>query len=81
MAVKDFILECIREKGDYPDASVSFLESALLDSFDFISLIADIEDKFDVSLDLAEYDPEFFTTANGLTAIVEKTQAKYADGI
>lgn len=76
MEVINFILERIREKGEYENPAVSFVDSSLLDSFDFITLLANIEEHFGCSLDLSEYDPEFFTTGNGLATIAEEARKK-----
>lgn len=51
----------------------NLVAEGLLDSFAFIELIADIEDRIGAELDLSEMDPAEFTTVGGL--IREMTRA------
>ena len=48
------------------DKSTDLLSTGVLDSVVFIELIAFIESETGCALDLAEVDPEDFTTAEGL---------------
>lgn len=60
----------------------SLVDSGIFDSLSFLDLLAAIEDKFDVEIDLTGYDLEYFVTLDGLTLITteaeskEKTEAK-----
>ncbi len=71
MEIKDFILKRIRERGEYTDTASSFVTAALLDSFDFIALLTDIEEAFGIRFDLTGYEPDYFTTADGLAEIAD----------
>lgn len=76
MEISEFLFSRIREKGEYSDPKDSFIALGLLDSFDFISLLADIEENFSVRFDLSDYEPDYFTTAFGLIEITEKLMRK-----
>lgn len=63
--------EIAAEKG-FGDVQIGdgfhFFESGLLDSFGFIGLLTDAEDRFAVAVDFTELEPEAFSTLEGLTA-------------
>ena len=60
------ILSEIRPEVDF-SASGDFLEDGLIDSFDLISMVSDIDSKFGISIDGTKILPENF---NSLQAIV-----------
>jgi len=51
---------------------VSLIDDNVLDSFDIISIIAEINDKFDVTITADEIIPENFNSARALYALVER---------
>lgn len=54
-------LEGLQIDGDF-----DFFDSGVLDSFGFINLMADVEERFQVELDFSDLDPEDFSTLDGL---------------
>lgn len=48
------------------DGDFHFFDSGVLDSFGFINLMADVEEKFNVELDFSDLDPGDFSTLDGL---------------
>ncbi len=62
------------------DPATSLVRVGLLDSLGFTELIAAIETRFDVELDLLSADPEEFMTLAGLTAATERAKAQAAPG-
>lgn len=69
MDIRQFLLDTVRQKGVYDDTAVSFVGNGLLDSFEFIELIADLEKKLGISYDLSDFDPDEFTCVDGLLKI------------
>jgi len=72
--IKEFILKKIEEKCDlmgipfdYDELSDEFslTGTGVFDSMDFMNLIADVEENFNVEVDFSNHDPEYFTTLNG----------------
>jgi len=54
------------------------VDAGFLDSLGFVELLATIEEKYGIEIDLFEYDPEYFTTIDGLVAIVSGSQEQAA---
>lgn len=65
------ILEELRPEFDFR-SSKDFIEDGLLDSFDVISLVSELEDKFDVIIDALDILPENFNTVQAISEIVKK---------
>lgn len=65
------ILEELRPEFDFR-ASKDFIEDGLLDSFDVISLVTELEDKFDVLIDALDIVPENFNSVQAISDIVKK---------
>ena len=63
-------------KGLHPEIDFetheSLIDDSVLDSFDIITIIADINDKFDVAVTADEIIPENFNSALALYALVER---------
>lgn len=67
------ILEDIQPDVDFETAE-HLIDDHLLDSLSIISLIAELEDAFDISIDAAEMTPENFNSAANLWKMVERLQ-------
>lgn len=65
------ILEELRPEFDFR-TSKDFIEDGLLDSFDVISLVSELEDKFDVLIDALDILPENFSSVQAISDIVKK---------
>ncbi|MHB1452338.1 MAG: phosphopantetheine-binding protein [Saccharofermentanales bacterium] len=48
------------------------IDSGILDSFDIISLIAEIDQEFDVQIPAEEIIPENFNSAEALQALIDR---------
>ena len=70
----DTLLEIL--KGIHPDidfaSNHSLIDEGILDSFDIITIIADISDKFDVTITANEIIPENFNSVDAMYALVER---------
>lgn len=56
----DFTVEC------------ALIDDGILDSLDIVTLITEINDKFDISITAEEIVPENFNSAAALMALIEK---------
>lgn len=67
------ILNEIDDTIDYENET-KLIDDHLLDSFSIISLVSELEDAFDISIDAAEMTPENFNSAANLWKMVERLQ-------
>lgn len=65
------ILQELRPEMDYR-ASQDFIGDGLLDSFDIVALISELEEKFGILVDALDIVPENFTSAEGIAELVKK---------
>lgn len=70
------LLEILNEIDDTIDyeTETGLIDDHLLDSFAIISLVSELEDAFDISIDAAEMTPENFNFAANLWKMVERLQ-------
>lgn len=70
------LLEILNEVDDTIDyeTETGLIDDHLLDSFAIISLVSELEDAFDISIDAAEMTPENFNSAANLWKMVERLQ-------
>lgn len=70
------LLEILNEIDDTIDyeTETGLIDNHLLDSFAIISLVSELEDAFDISIDAAEMTPENFNSAANLWKMVERLQ-------
>ena len=70
------LLEILNEIDDIIDyeTETGLIDDHLLDSFAIISLVSELEDAFDISIDAAEMTPENFNSAANLWKMVERLQ-------
>ena len=66
------ILNEIRPEFDYTD-SEDFIEDGLLDSFDIISLISILEEKYNIKIDGLDIVPENFSSLESIAALIQKS--------
>ncbi len=70
------LLEILNEIDDTIDYTVEkhLIDDHLLDSFSIISLVSELEDAFDISIDAAEMTAENFNSAESLWKMVQRLQ-------
>lgn len=70
------LLEILNEIDDTIDyeSETGLIDDHLLDSFAIISLVSELEDTFDISINAAEMTPENFNSAANLWKMVERLQ-------
>lgn len=69
------ILNELRPEFDFAN-SENFIEDGYLDSFDIVSLIAMIEEKFNISIDGLDIVPENFISYEAIFALLKKNGAQ-----
>ena len=65
------ILNSIRSDIDFT-AEEKLIDDSLLDSFDIISIIAEVNSVFDIDISADDITPENFNSAAALYALIEK---------
>ena len=65
------ILSDLHPDIDFETAK-NLVDNKILDSFDIVSLIAEINDNFDVAISAEEITPENFNSAENIWALVER---------
>lgn len=70
----DELIEILTEM--HPDIDFEkedkLIDDNILDSFDIVSLISEIQDNFDVTLDASDIIPENFNSAAALYALIDE---------
>lgn len=63
------ILSDIRPDVDFENET-ALIDDGILDSFDVVSIISEIDDKFGVQIRISELDPENFNSAEAIWNLV-----------
>ena len=67
------ILESLRPDVDFA-AETALVTDEILQSFDIVSLVGEINDTFDVEITPVDLVPENFNSADAMLALIEKLQ-------
>lgn len=65
------ILSSLRPELDFRN-SKNFIEEGLLDSFDVVSLVSELEEQYNILIDALDILPENFGSAEAIAEIVKK---------
>ena len=65
------ILKGVRPDVDFENET-ALVDDGILDSFDVVSIISELDDAFGVQIRIAELDPENFNSAKSILAMIEK---------
>ena len=65
------ILKGIRPDVDFENET-ELIDAGILDSFDVVSIISEIDDAFGVQIRINELDPENFNSAEAIWSLIEK---------
>ena len=65
------ILENLHPEVDF-ETCTTLIDDKILDSFDIVTLVAEIDAEFDVAIPAEELVPENFNSASALYALIEK---------
>ena len=69
------ILEDIQPEADY-ETCQTLIDDHILTSLDVLSLVAELEDEFDVTIPTVEIIPSNFNSVDAIAAMVERLQEK-----
>ena len=69
------LLNNLRPELDYR-SSQNFIEDGMLDSFDVVALVTDLEEEFDVKIDGLDIVPDNFVTVQTIADLVRKNGGK-----
>lgn len=67
------ILEELRPDVDFENET-GLIDNAILDSFDIVSLVGELNETFDIEVKPTDLVPENFNSAAAILALVEKLQ-------
>ncbi len=67
------ILKAVRQDVDF-EKETALIDDDILDSFDIISIVSDLNDAFDVDITADELEPENFNTLDAIVALVKSLQ-------
>ena len=72
--MKDTIIDILSELVENVDfeSCTTLIDDKILDSFDIVTLVAEIDAEFDVAIPAEELVPENFNSASALYALIEK---------
>ena len=70
----DELLEILKDLHDDVDyeTCTSLIDDRILDSFDIVTLVAEVDDKLDVQIPPEELIPENFNSASALWALIQR---------
>ncbi|MCH5213847.1 MAG: acyl carrier protein [Muribaculaceae bacterium] len=64
------LLQSVRPDIDFENEK-SLIDDGILDSFDIVSIISEIDDVFDVQIRIAELDPDNFNSIESIQALID----------
>ena len=70
------ILTDLRPEFDFNQEGVDFIEDGMLDSFDLVTLVSDLDRVFGISIDGLDIVPENFCSVNAIARLLIKNGAK-----
>lgn len=65
------ILEGIRPDVDFRNET-ALIDDGILDSFDVVSIISELDDAYDVQIRIIELDPENFNSAESIWNLIQE---------
>lgn len=69
------ILKNLRPEFDFTE-SKDFVEDGFLDSFDIISLVSALEEKYQIKINGLDVTPEHFCSAEAIVGLIRKSGGK-----
>ena len=72
--MKDQVLEILNDiNGDVDyETETALVDDGLLDSFELVSLVSELNSAFDITITVVDFVPEYFNSLAALTAMVER---------
>lgn len=69
------ILTQLRPEYDF-NQEVNFIEEGMLDSFDIVTLVTELEEAFGIEVDGVEILPENFSSLDAIESLVKRSEQK-----
>lgn len=69
------LLKSVRPDVDFENET-ALIDDGILDSFDVVSIISELDDQFDVQIRITELDPENFNSAEAIWKLVQALKSK-----
>ena len=70
------ILNGLRPEFDFGQEGVDFIKEGMLDSFDIVALVSELDSTYGISIDGVDILPENFATVDTIAALLVKNGAK-----
>lgn len=67
------ILKAVRQDVDF-EKEKALIDDSILDSFDIISIVSDLNDAFNIDITADELEPENFNTLDAIVELVKSLQ-------
>ena len=77
--MKERIIEMLtdlRPEFDFTQSGVDFIEEGMLDSFDLVALVSDLENEYGIKIDGVDVVPENFGTLEAIESLLRKNGAQ-----
>ena len=68
------LLKGIRPDVDF-ETETALIDDGILDSFDVVSIISELDDEFGVKFRIAELDPDNFNSLQSIRSLVQKLKS------
>lgn len=65
------ILKELRPEVDFENEN-KLIDDEILDSFDLVSLIGELNDQFDIEIDFDDIEPENFNSVKAMSELIER---------
>lgn len=72
--MRDELMEILKELRPDVDfeGAVGLIDDGILDSFDLVSLLGEINDTFDVEVSFDDIEPENFNSVEAMAALIQR---------
>ena len=70
------ILSELRPEFDFTQEGVDFIEEGMLDSFDLVSLVSELDQNFGISIDGMDIVSDNFSSVDAIVASLKRNGAK-----
>lgn len=70
------ILTELRPEFDFNEEGINFIEEGMLDSFDMVNLVSELDAIYGISIDGVDILPENFASVDAIEKLLKKNGAK-----
>jgi acyl carrier protein len=67
------ILTELRPEFDFTQTGVNFIEEGMIDSFDMVSLVDELEEQFNIKIDGVDVIADNFSTVDNIATLLKKS--------